>query len=130
MCYNEGELKERERQEGDEVREEEGGDEHKLNDRRERREQEEEKGREKGATIFIERQSLVAFSSGGSEAHLSVFFKSTLCSNLLSLACSLPPPSLSLILSQIGLPCARGPRRERASAAASSLAVLHTDCVY
>lgn len=64
--------------------------------------------------IYRRRQSLVSVSSGGSEAHLSVFLNQHCASNLLSFACSFPP-SRSLSLSQIGLLSACRPSRKRTS---------------
>lgn len=76
------------------------------------------------------RQSLVSVSSGGSQAHLSVFFffKSTLCFQLIVFRSlfSTITPSLRLGYCQ---PAGQF-RRESASAAASSVPALHTDCVY
>lgn len=79
--------------------------------------------------IYRRRQSLVSVSSGGSEAHLSVFSNQHCASNLLSFARSFPP-SLPLPL-RLGYCVPAGSVRiESASAAASSVPVLHTDCVY
>ncbi len=98
---------------------------------------EREKGGRMRNDIYRRRQSLVSVSSGGSEAHLSVFSNQHCASNLLSFARSFPPslllslpPSLSPSL-RLGYCLPAGQvRRESASAAASSVPALHTDCVY
>lgn len=100
-------------------RENDGGDESELKDRRGERKRVEWSGRRrKGGgmrnDIYRRRQSLVSVSSGGSEAHLSVFLNQHCASNLLSFACSFPP-SRSLSLSQIGLLSACRPSRKRTS---------------
>lgn len=133
MSYNEGKLREGERQVDNEVRgwrqEHEGGDEQELNDRRGEGEREGE-----GGMLFIEGDKAWCLFPRGAQRLIFLFFLNQHF-NLLSFARSLPP-SLSPSLSQIGLLSACRPRREWASVAASSvpvctphwLCLLNTKC--